>query len=331
MKMKSFYPQSKAIFQKIKNSEKILINVHRHPDLDSVGSALALFLILKKLGKIVRIVSPQKISEKYLFLPEARKIEKIDFSSFDFSPYDIFFILDSSSFEMVTGRKEIFLPKIKKIIIDHHRTNNLDGLIRLIDEEASAVGEIIFCLLCDWRISIDDKIATCLFASIYTDTVCLKYPRLPKRTFEIVNQLVKMGADQKDLIKNFYQKYSFADLKLLGFFLTNLKFEKKYRLVWTGIDFETFIKFKGSSEAKEILADNFLQSINKAEIGMVIVEDKKRVCRVSFRSRGRIDVSKIAQKLGGGGHKNAAGTTIYENFKKTVELIFREIKKTIKT
>lgn len=329
--MKNFYPQSKAIFQKIKNSERILINIHRYPDLDSVGSALALAIGLEKLNKKITVISPQKLSEKFLFLPRAKKIKIINFSSFDFSAFDLFLILDSSSDEMATGKKEIRLsPTPFRIVIDHHKTNAVRAEIKLVDEKASAVGEIIYSLFQDWGLEIDKKTATCLFASIYSDTVSLRYPRDPKRTFAIINDLVKKGADQKALIEKFYQQYSFNDLKLLGYLLARLEIEKKYQFAWTGIDYDNYQKFKQALEAKEILTDNFLQSIKEAEIGAVILEDKKGVCRVSFRSKGKIDVSQIAQRLGGGGHKNAAGATIEGSFSEAKNKIMLVLKKFIK-
>lgn len=321
--MKFSYPQSKAILQKIKNSKNIVINIHQTPDLDSVGSVLSLFWAIRQLGKEPAIISPSLINKKFLSLKGSEKIKVIDFSTFDFSSFDLFVILDASSSNMVTGSPEIALPKISTIIIDHHKTNNLKGEIKLIDNKASAVGEILYQLFLDWKIVITKEMATDLFGSIYSDTVCLKYPRLSKRVFKIIKELIDRGADQAFIIEKFYQDYSFSDLKLLGLFLKKLKIEKK--LVWTGVSFEEKERIGGSSTAKELMADNFLQSVKEAELGILFFEEKKGEIRVSFRSKGKIDVSKIAEKFGGGGHQKAAGCTIFGRFEEAVEKIIKTI------
>lgn len=322
--MRNYYLQSNYIFQKIKKAKNLLVNIHRSPDLDSVGSALALFYSLKQFGKKITIVSSSILSEKYRFFKEADKIKTINFSTFDFSPFDLFLILDSSSADMVTGSFEINLPKIPKIIIDHHKTNNLKGEIRLVDISASATSEIVFYLFKDWKIKIDQKISTALFAGIYSDTVFLKYPREPKKTFAVVKELIENGADQEGLVEAFYQNYSLPDLRLLGLFLEKLKLEKDF--VWTAISFEEKQKFNGLSDAKELMTDHFLQSVLGIDLGILFFEEKKEVTRVSFRSKGKIDVSKLAKKFGGGGHRMAAGCTILGEFKKAVEEVIKLVK-----
>jgi phosphoesterase RecJ-like protein len=321
--MKSYYSQSKTIFKEIKKAQRILLNVHRSPDLDSCGSSLTLYQVIKKLAKKVEIVSPQPVREQFLFLKDSRKIKKIDFSRFDFSSFNLFIILDSSSADMVTGSPQINLPKIPMIIIDHHKTNKLMGKVRLIDEEASAVGEIIYQLFQDWKMSIDKETASNLFSSIATDTVFLKYPRHPQRTFAIVYDLIKKGADMEALVKNVYNNYSLSVLKLLGLFLQKMSVDKKGDFVWAAVSHQEYESFGKPKGIRELAADQFFQSVGGVEFGMVMLEEEKGKLGVSFRSKGLIDVSKLAEKLSGGGHRKAAGATLYGNFEEMVSRVIK--------
>ncbi|NDK10393.1 hypothetical protein GW846_06490, partial [Candidatus Gracilibacteria bacterium] len=146
--MKKNYLLSQPILLEIKKAKNILINIHRNPDLDSIGSATALYQALIKMKKKVTLICPHEIPENYKFLKGADLVETIDFKTWadtEVRPYDLFLILDSGSYDIVTGSKEIKLPDMKKIIVDHHQTNNWsDCLLKLLDIEASSTAEIVY-------------------------------------------------------------------------------------------------------------------------------------------------------------------------------------------
>src|SRR3989344_24938 len=141
--MKQNYPESEPILKEISKAKNILINVHRNPDLDSIGSATALYQALIKMKKKANLICPHEIPENFKFLKGADKVMTIDFSSYNFSPFDLFLIADSGSYDIVTGSKEIKLPNIKKIIIDHHKTNDFTDVEINLHDEIAATAEII--------------------------------------------------------------------------------------------------------------------------------------------------------------------------------------------
>src|SRR3989304_2761044 len=144
------YPLSQKLLEEIKKAKKILVNCHRGPDPDSIGSALALYEILTGMGKDVRVVCPSEVSQLNLdFLENFKKIETIDFSKFDFSDYDLFIALDSSSWDMVSENKEMKVPDISIIVIDHHKTNTKFGGINVIDDKTTSTGELLFLIFED--------------------------------------------------------------------------------------------------------------------------------------------------------------------------------------
>ena len=317
--MKQNYFQSKLIFQEIKQSKNILINVHRNPDLDSIGSATALYRALNKIGKKTMLVCPHEIPENYKFLKGADLVLTIDFKTWadtDVRPYDLFLILDSGSYDVVTGSKEIKLPDVKKIIIDHHRTNNWENYVeRILDIKASSTSEIIFNLLNDWEVEFDSDIATSLFAGISSDTVFFKYDQNAKNTFKITAELLDKGADRDKVVEQAFDSFNFDLVRMIGEFLTNLQKGNGY--IYSVLDNETYIKFGKQKGAREIVANLFARSIKGFDFGIMAVEYEVGKFALSFRSK-KTDVSIIAQKFGGGGHKNAAGATIYGNIDQVV-------------
>jgi len=327
--------KSSLIFSAIKNTKKILINIHPHPDLDAVGSALAFKKVIEKIDnkKTVLIVSPEVVREDFSFLgEEVKKIKVIDFSSFNFSSFDLFLILDSSSADRVTGSKKISLPQaIKKIVIDHHLNNQINGDIKMIEDKACATCEILFKLFLDWKIKIDEKIATLLLAGIVGDTVFFRHFSNVKIQWRLISQLLDLGADF-NLIKDNFFSYSFTFVKFLGEFLRRLKIDggvingRRIKFAWAAMNFEDYKKFNMPATGQSLVADLFLAAIKEVDFGFLILEKEKNKLSLSFRSKPKINVAKIAQKLGGGGHKNAAGATIEGEFEKEIEKILKTVK-----
>jgi phosphoesterase RecJ-like protein len=319
--MNQNYPLSKSILSEIKKADNILINVHRNPDLDSVGSATALYQALIKLGKKATLICPHEVPENFKFLNGADEILRIDFSSFNFSPYNLFLILDSGSFDIVTGDKEVTLPNTPKIIIDHHQTNNWTSyLLKLLDIEASSTAEVVYQLFLDWSLPIDQMMATSIFAGISSDTVFFKYEKNAKKTFKIAAELLDLGADKDKIVERSFDSFDLGLVRLIGEFLTKIQVGDGY--IYSILDNKTFIKFGGERGAREIVANLFGRSVKGFDFGIMAVEYEKDKFAVSFRSKST-DVSIIAEKFGGGGHKNAAGATIFG----TIDQVIDKIKK----
>jgi len=324
------YKNSFLILEAIKKAKNILVNVHPHADLDSLSGALAFKKVIEQINskKKVLVVSPEAIKEDFSFLGGGvKKIKVIDFSSFDFSLYDLFLILDASSEDRVTGFKKIFLPKsLKKIIIDHHLDNRIEGEIKLIQDKACATCEILFKLFLDWRIKINANLATLILAGIVGDTVFFRYFSDVANQWKIVERLLNLGADFR-LIRENYFSYSLPFLRFLGEFLRRLKIEKKggKKFVWAAMNFEDYQRFGLPSTGQSFVADLFLVAIKEVDFGFLILEKEKNKLSISFRSKPEINVAVIAQKLGGGGHKNAAGATVEGKFEKEVERILKTV------
>ncbi|MDO8609972.1 MAG: DHH family phosphoesterase, partial [bacterium] len=185
------YIQSGMILERLKESKNILLNCHVGPDLDSIGSATAMYEVLKGWKKKVTIICPSIIPEKFKLLNHCSEINTVDFSKFDFSTFDLFLVLDTSSDNRITGSKEINLPKnLERIVIDHHITNEYKGEVNILDVNASATTEILFRVFQDWNITITPDMATALYSGMAGDTVFFKYLINPRKLFSIMTELL---------------------------------------------------------------------------------------------------------------------------------------------
>lgn len=320
------YQESKRILEKINKAKRILLNVHRNPDFDSVGSSQAMYQALWKKGKKVDRVSPEPLSPIFNFLTYTKRVKVIDFSSFDFTKYDLFLILDAASVGQLTGHSNGKVPTIPTVVIDHHKTNTLQGDVVLIHEKASATAEIIYRLLKDWKVEIDKEIATALFSGIATDTVFFKYCEEPRETFSIANELLKTGADIRKIVNGVYDTLELGFVKTLAVFLNEMKVEAKDRFVWSAVSYRTYKKLGFPKGVREEAAHAFFRSIKGADFGVAILEEEPGKVSISFRSK-EIDVSRLAKKFGGGGHQHAAGATIDGKYEDVVKKVINTLKK----
>jgi phosphoesterase RecJ-like protein len=306
------YQESALILDEIKKAKNVLVNCHRGPDPDSIGSALAMYRVLKDMGKTVKVICPsQELYESISYLEDYGVIQKgVNFSEFDFSKFDLFIALDSSSWGMVCGNTSIKTPGLKFIVIDHHTTNTKFGDINLVDKEVTSTGELLYKIFQDLKIEIEAVVANYLMVAIVGDTGGFRFPNLTSSTFTMIADLIDKGADKDKIIHHIYRSESFKLIKFYGKILESLKFEEEGRFVWAAIPYVTFKEYGKPATARESAASMFIQIVDGTDFGFLAIEEVERILSVSFRSRSGFDTSKIALKLGGGGHIYASGAKI---------------------
>lgn len=305
------YKEAQKILQKIKSAKAILINCHIKPDPDSVGSALALSLVLKDMGKDVLVVSPDKINDELMFLTGAKDINIVDYSKYDFSPFDLFIILDSSVQELVTGREDVVLPDISIVTIDHHKSNSLYGEINLVDNKKSSTAEILVNLFNDWEVLVNSDIATSLYMGIVGDTGCFMFPDTSSSTHKAAAELMEKGAGHFNVIFNLYRRVPIERVWQVGELFRNALVDEKHKFVWSAINNKTFTELGGDKIAKNLANAMLFQNIEDTDFSITIIEGEKNILWVSFRSRvSDFDTTPIAKEFGGGGHKVSSGATL---------------------
>ncbi len=304
------YPESQLILEEIKKAKKVLVNCHRSPDPDSVGSALSIYHLLQLLNKEdVKVICPDEIPFNCKFLDYSDKIEKVNFEEFNFSEYDLFIIVDSGNWDQVTGSENILNSKIKKVVIDHHHTNPRFGDLNILDVDAGSAAVVVSNLIEDINLEIDETLATSLLTGIIADTLSFQTDVIGNKSLLIADNLIKRGADRNNIIFNLYRSKSLDEIHLMGHIMENIQVDEDFHFAWAAISKEISNKYPMSREAKSSVVGAFIPAVENTDFGFVLEESNKYIS-VSFRSRKNFDVSKIAEELGGGGHKSAAAARI---------------------
>ncbi len=324
------YPESLEILKRIKGARSILLNCHHNPDADSVGSSLGLAYGLIEMGKSIKVICPSSVPKRFDFLTKKMPIDVVDFSSFDYSCYDLFITLDSSSWNRVSGGTGIKKADIFMICIDHHKTNQKYADINLVAPDISSTSELLYQLYLDWGIDIFKlenarEIATCLFTGILGDTGGLRYAEANEKTYEIASTLMKV-ASKDEIVFNLFQRYELNTIYYWAYILSKIRFNEKGKFVYAFINKEEYQKYGKIEGAKGELADIFFSSIEGSEFGLIVVEEGEGNVVLSLRSRSGFDVSEIASRLGGGGHRwAAAGRIVGMSFEESKTKIFNTI------
>lgn len=321
------FDEISRVIQKNKN---FLITSHINLDGDGIGSELALYFILKKLNKKVTILNQDRIPKIYDFLPDSDKVQCWNNNRINPKSIDVGIALDCSSIKRIGRTYEIF-KDIKTIInIDHHKSNENFGNLNYLDCSASSVGEIIYELITFLNIDLlDEKISTCLFAAIITDTGSFRYSNVSSKTFGVASHLTRYRIKSHLISNNIYNRSTYPGLKLLGESLLTLEMDDSNYVSWLTITRKMLNDTNANDEDVEGII-NIATTLNNVEISILFRETKDNKIKISFRSKGNFDVNKFAGKFKGGGHPNAAGCLcsgkLDEIKEKILSKLFKEIK-----
>ncbi len=320
------YPHSEELKQALEESKKILLSCHSRPDADSVGSAQAMRQLVLTWNKEASVICADKLPNSLKFLGAYGEIKEVAFRNFDFSAWDVMLCMDSSSWQRVAADSTMPRPSIKMIVIDHHKTNTHFGDINLIDPDIGANCQLLFNLFNDWHVDLkQEALATPLLAGIIGDTGAFRFPEAGADTLRAALVLMQ-NADKNKIISNLYQNYDLNSVKLWGEILGRMQINEEFLYVWSAITADIFAKYGRPVGSKSEIADMLFQSVDNTHFGMVIVEENAGYVSVSLRSRSGIDVSEIAERLDGGGHRwAAAGKVTGLPFDQALEKIHAQV------
>jgi phosphoesterase RecJ-like protein len=314
------------VLEEIKKGKRFLVVSHVNPEGDAIGSTIGLALALKKLGKDVTPYLEDQIPSIYRFLPGADLVSnKAECNN----GYDATFVVDCCQMERLGKEFKNILNRGKIINIDHHTTNDHFGDINIIDPKACAAGELIYDLLKAASIEITKDIAVNLFVAIHTDTGSFKYSATTPGAFRKAGELVALGADPWEISQHVYESYPLKRMKLLTRVLDTLELTDGGKIASLVVTRNLLNKF----QAKEDLVEgfvNYARAIEGVEVALLFRETSAGEYKVSFRSKGNIDVANVAHSFGGGGHVNASGCNISGNLESAKEQVIGAIEGTIR-
>lgn len=308
------------IWKKILAADHVVITMHRRPDGDALGSALALYNMLLPMKKVSLYNASSEIRREFVSLPGAERIKHT------MPPrYELMVVLDTGSFSMVETEK----PDVPIINIDHHVSNEAYGELNLVDPGRPSCAEVLFDLFEANEVKLNRPAALCLYAGLVSDTQFFATDRVDGRTFETAQKLLAFGVSPFDVAKRIRQNNALSQLRLQGEVYSRFELFGDGRIATVVID-EAMQKRTGSGLLEcEHIADDLLGLVS-AEVAVMIYEVSGKGLKVSLRGKGSVDLSELAKRFGGGGHPNAAGIFLEEDDaraceKKLVEEVRRAI------
>lgn len=290
-----------AILQAIAEAENVLVTAHARPDGDAVGSVLACGMMLEQLGKQVTMAFSDRVPLIYRWLPCAQSIRHWQRAEGEF---DLAILLECDGIERSRLKG---LEGTRLINIDHHTSGRTFAHINWIDTDACAVAEQVFALAGAAGVRITPEMATCLYMAVLTDTGSFCYEGTDARTFWLAHELVRLGACPAPIAQDVYFSNPMSKMLLLGAALGNLK--RDGRVAWLSVTTADMERANAAEEDCEGIV-NYAIGIAGVEAAVFLRELPDHRVRLSLRSKGNVNVAKVAESFGGGGHENASGCTL---------------------
>jgi bifunctional oligoribonuclease and PAP phosphatase NrnA len=310
---------SPKIISKIKESNKIAIMSHIMPDGDNVGSSLALYNTLKKLGKDVHFILDDDIPKVYKFLKNSDKVERPS----QYEHFDAVIALDCGDAGRL-GKSRLYLENNFVINIDHHISNDEFGNLNMVDPNAAATAEIVYQIIKILGVAMDKEISEFLYIAIVTDTGQFQYSNTTFKTHQIAGELINNGVNVSLMFERVYQNSSKEKVMLMKTALDTLEFYHNDSISCITLT----LKQMEDINAMDMDSDgiiNLARDIECVEAAIFLKELEQGKIKVGLRSKKVIDMAAIALQFGGGGHVRAAGCTLHGTMEEIKEKILEAI------
>jgi phosphoesterase RecJ-like protein len=317
----------------IDKSSNVLITTHTRPDGDACGCLAAMSDVLTALGKKAKFIFLSEIPEWYEFLFTEKPpilgetIQLQQLIEGHLGQFDLIMVIDTNSNSQLPQFDQYLKHTDKPVlVIDHHVTADGLGDVELIDTTAAATALIVldFLKYANWKIT--ERIAQALFVAIATDTGWFQFSNTDSAVFRSCSDLIDAGANPTQIYHDLYQNFSLARCKLIAAMLNTLELHFDGRYATQHLSRQDFEQTGAAFKDTENLIDE-CRRISTVDVAALFVELKDGRVKCSLRSRGALDVRKIAQKLGGGGHKMAAGLRLPGPLENAKQLINTEVEK----
>ena len=293
-----------SIGKQLSTLDNYVIVGHSIPDGDSVGSLLALFLALNRIGKKAAIIMQDNLSSIYRYLPAVDNFSQPD--DIELMPENVIF-LDCSRIDRIGEELlERFEDRRITINIDHHHDNDFFGDYNYVDPVASSTAEIIYQLLKVMGVEISREIADCIYAGIVMDTGSFMNSNTTSTTMSIASELLLAGASVDLARNNLLESKPREEVSLLCLGLQHLEFYREGKIACMKLPFEEVRKIDALNIHPEGTI-NYVRSIQGVEVALMLREVNPGLIKIGYRSKTQVDVAALAARLGGGGHKRAAG------------------------
>ena len=316
---------ARQILEFIRQRDHFLLSGHINADGDAIASVLAMQMVLEKLGKTAYAVfSDKKIDRRFNYLQNFERIINYDPQKGFREKIESAIILDVPGYKRL-GNVADLLPSPENVVkVDHHPCEDVMGEIDWVDEKASSTTSLIFEIIDQSGIKIDIELAKAIFTGIVYDTGRFSFSNTTARDFYIGAQMVEIGVKPSEITNRVFFENSFTALKTIGKGLASLENYLNGAVNVIYLNAEDMRK-NDQSEIEELA--NYSVAIRGGEVGLFIREINPAFHKVSFRSRGKVDVNVVAKTFDGGGHARAAGCRVEGKKEEILPRILDEIRK----
>jgi phosphoesterase RecJ-like protein len=307
----------------IRGATQVALACHINPDGDALGSMLALHHVLLASG----FDSVASFSEPFVVAPHYRELPGLDrLTPPDSFPRDpgVMVTFDSGAMARLGDLEASAKAASELIVIDHHVSNQRYGTINVIDADAAASGVIVRRLIDRLGLPLNRDAAVCLYAAVVCDTGRFQYESTTPDVFALARELTTFDVPVARLSRTLFEEHRFAYLQLLADVLGRAVLVPEKRFVWAVITQDDLARRDVTFEEVEGLID-VVRRTREAEVTCVLKEAADHTWRVSLRSLGDVDVRRIAEQEGGGGHRFAAGFTSDDTAEVVVERILASL------
>jgi len=296
----------------VRSHQRFLLVSHIRPDCDALGSELGMAAVLDSLGKTVRIVNGQATPPNLAFIDPKKRIGAIGqtVQPAELADTQVLLILDTSAWAQL-GPMSDFIRSFtgKKVIIDHHVSEDDIGAEPFKDVTAEATGRLVVEAAEALGVKLTREMATPLFAAVATDTGWFRFASASAGTYRVAEKLIDAGADPAAIFNALYEQDTLGRMRLRGAILSHIETELSGRLAHTYVLKDDFTRTNAlPSDTEDVI--NSLLAIGGTQVAVIFVEQQTGGFKISFRSRSKVDCSQLAEKWGGGGHKAAAGAFV---------------------
>jgi phosphoesterase RecJ-like protein len=316
-----------AVADALRSHDRFLLVTHENPDGDALGSLLATKLALDQLGKdsAMYLYGDAPLPREYAFMP----LEGLLREPPDDAGERVLVALDCANESRLGPDLTLIEQAPLTLDVDHHHDNSRFGNVNLVVGDASSTGEVLRDVFRELEVDLTPEIAEALYIAVVTDTGRFQYSNTTPKALRLAAELVEAGADVHRVFQGVYESLEFAKLKLLGRALDRAVVLEGGRLVVSHLLRSDYTDLNVAEAYSEGIID-YLRAVEGAEMAALIREPPRRegpVRRVSLRaSNDELDVSAIARKSDGGGHRQAAGFSSDASVEEITEFIHREFR-----
>ena len=319
--------EMRAVMEAIRRHRSFMVSSHVNPEGDALGSAFALAALIRRLGKRAVVANDGGIPKVFDFIPRAAPALARGARP---TVQEVAITVDVPVLSR-TGRlaRVIKRPPLT-VNIDHHVSNQRFSAVNWVDPKAAAVGEMIYRLYKAFRVTPSREAAACMYISIVTDTGSFRYMSTTPEVHRIASELVSLGVSPLKVAQDLYECHSAGDMKFLGEVLQSVRSTARNRVAWIEVPYRLLRRHRPGPEIQDELV-NYPRAVRTAEVAFVLREHSpSRAVRVSFRSKGNVDVNRIARRFGGGGHMAASGCTVPGTLAQARARVLRVVREELK-